>query len=238
MNAKVLALALFGAILLTGCQTNQNQPVRGREYWAWDSTSNPPSAARKTLWQSMGRSEMAQMFIEKALYQLPKDDGVYMQIGIKNLTTREISVDLRDFNSVIHPGLWGVYTAGKSPVVAGPTMSFNPLDQRSTNKLLADYRNKELVAIPPGMSVNYFVEFPTGTLGQMKSMNGQAFATVFEGQIAITDGKIAERLYAPRDNYFRSLTMGFPPPWGTIAPGQWVIKTAGPATAAPLFLKY
>ncbi|PKP22179.1 MAG: hypothetical protein CVU05_04985 [Bacteroidetes bacterium HGW-Bacteroidetes-21] len=138
------------------------------------------------------RGMLAEIYVEKAMYEAPKYENFLMKFTIKNINEKTIGVDLSDYWRVIYPNQWGLY---EKPVREDVNeQQIIPNEDFDKNFLKRKYKKKELRMIKPGESFSYYREWNgSGEKPVLKGTEKFVIITV-DGQLFITNGKLLEQV--------------------------------------------
>lgn len=135
-------------------------------------------------WQPIGES-MALAFAERRIYLLPQTDRQFVRVKIINPHQRALAVDIGQFNTTI-----------RSVPATAPVQELPPVETDAAKRqILCDFYADRLIAIPPKMAMDFFVEVRPETTLSPPSAGDQV---TLSGRVWLTDGALVEPLVVDR----------------------------------------
>jgi hypothetical protein len=196
-------------------------------------------AVKGAKWHLLGRTDLAVIHVEKALYE-PQKQGepqFYVRVLITNLTERPVGVDLLGNHQceAIYPALWIACEKDHRNAIREMRIVHSGLDKTACAKLRADFAAARVTIIPPGKSTDYYRTngMPIGKPADTEGMKGKYFILSLDGEQRLTDGRTVEQFSLEwdktrgLDNSRTDLAISTPAPWRTIPADGRIVAVPG-----------
>jgi hypothetical protein len=184
-------------------------------------------AATVSTWTTIARGALAEVSVERVLYEEPGEPHFFVRVRVMNLGDHEIAVDLRRYHEVFYPNQWG---ASRNPhreeIDERRMMPEGPLDAAGAQAIREAYRGGGLTSVPPRSALEYYRDFnASGRNAVDEQSRGYPYLlVVIDGQLRVTDGTVAERIDAPSASAPREVTCPTPVRWERVPRGAIVLR--------------
>lgn len=157
-----------------------------------------PQALGDASWHALSRSSLADVFVERALYERDQDPHFYMQVRIDNASTKAIYVDLDDYGTVYHPNQWGVLNTSQRMMINERRLVQPGLDAARRQAIHKAFKAGGFTEIAPGSSITYFRDFNNRKPGRFEIYEDRAegkqwLFVSLDGYLVLTDGQVIEQ---------------------------------------------
>jgi hypothetical protein len=179
-----------------------------------------PLNADANSWFVVAKGKLAEVAVERALYESAPADPFLIHMRVTNLTDRQLGIDLRDRWSAIYPNLWGYQPRRERGNIDEIRIIHKSLTNKEKAQLKGAFAAGKLTSIPAKQSVDYFQIFNSSSAQDVKNEAQDKYLMIsLGGEQLITDGKTVEQLslerkYGPKPGPDQtSLTIPTPVPW-------------------------
>jgi hypothetical protein len=184
------------------------------------SLSGAPTAGD---WSALPHGHLISIEMERVLYQKPNSNDFWVHFRVRNLTEREVGVQLDSRWKSFYPNQWGGSPTEHRGAVDERRMTVSPLTPAERTTLLGAFRDRKLVMIPPHGETDYFLPFD-GPGDARASVDAENKASPFvlvvvDGQLRATDGNDVEQLTAGSDDVSREVALHTPVRWASLPEG-------------------
>ncbi|MFK7789612.1 MAG: hypothetical protein AB8C95_09010 [Phycisphaeraceae bacterium] len=186
---RLMLLVLFACVSCTGVDE-----IGGADTEVYDDVS----------WQLLSRSSLAEVFVERALYEREADPYFYMQVRIENVSDKAIYVDLDDYGTAFHPNQWGVLETDHRTMINERRLRRPALDDARRQMIRQACQSGTLTEIAAGSSLTYFHHFNNRRPGRFEiyedRVEGEQWLYVsIDGYLEFTDGQAVEQTGLARE---------------------------------------
>ncbi|HEU4719468.1 MAG TPA: hypothetical protein VFU15_16610 [Bacteroidia bacterium] len=180
---------------------------------------------------SLCKGKMAEVMVEKCVYENSATDFFYLHVILKNLTDDTIGVDLSHNEDVVHINQWTTGDTTFRMVIDEAELTYSDPDRMREQQLKNDFHAGKLTIIPPHSSVDYYHNFNGGPAKNLRRQEHEDKSKYvlfsLKGQLTFTDGKTLEDFHTGdyehgKDN-FPDVAIRCPVEWKKIPAGALII---------------
>jgi hypothetical protein len=205
------------AILLAACSSPAKSPVTSPP--PPTTTTTTPPTATDPAWFAVAHGALADVAIERAVYDSGDPARFFVRVQVANRTDRPIYVDLRDYWRTIYPNQWEASPIDHRQGVDEIRVTHKPVDAAALRAATA-----QLTAIPAHTSLDVYRDFNGGGRAKVESQPGAYLLIAIDGQLAITDGTAVDDLWIGEDEAARILVIREPLDWRPVPAGALTLK--------------
>ena len=170
------------------------------------------------------KGNMADVFVDKALYTQEKSDKFYFHFTLVNKTVKTLGVKMDDFFTLFYPNQWTISDTTFRIVIDEERMQIKPLDPEGKQDIIDQFQVGNFISASPQGSLSWFICFNGGPAKNVKINPGEYFIAVFDGRLLITDGIRVEDYYYDMSAYTeREFAIPYPLLWLTIPKNEKLI---------------
>lgn len=152
--------------------------------------------------------ELANVYVEKCIYNSPKSINFFIQFRIENKTNQQIAVDLSDYWKVIYPNQWGIYPQAYRMIINERRLI--PDSTLEKENYLEKFKNQDLTFIEAQETITYYRDWNgNGEKVTLQDDTNYLILTV-DGEVIVTDGNKVERLMIGEVEEERAIIFEFP----------------------------
>lgn len=182
---NTLFTILFGITMIMKC----GQPVN-----SFEIEQNPVIITQTdtTCQHLIYKGRLVELYVEKAIFHSTTDNNFLMKFTVKNISSKNIGIDLTDYWKVVYPNQWGIYDKPYREVVDEEQI----IPDNSINKteIIKKYQDNSLTMIKPDETIDYYRDWNgSGETVELKD-NDKYLIISFDGQLLFTDGEQIEHL--------------------------------------------
>ena len=191
----------------------------------------PVYASRAETWHEVFQGRLANVDVERKLYERRQDEDCFIAVRVTNVTNRSVGVDLRNFWNVIYPNSWGFSKTPGPEIVDERRIIRGPTSAEDKKKLMLAYLDKRLTTIMPNRSITYFRGFTIGhnIRKEIDSAGNQYLIIGLDGALQMTDGQTIEEMMFPANDEgagsARWVAIQLPATWQTISHNSMVVES-------------
>ena len=182
---NTLFTILFGITMIMKC----GQPVN-----SFEIEQNPVIITQTdtTCQHLIYKGRLVELYVEKAIFHSTTDNNFLMKFTVKNISSKNIGIDLTDYWKVVYPNQWGIYDKPYREVVDEEQI----IPDNSINKteIIKKYQDNSLTMIKPDETIDYYRDWNgSGETVELKNKDEYLIISV-DGQFLFTDGEQIEHL--------------------------------------------
>lgn len=152
-------------------------------------------ASSPAQWHLVGKGGLANVEVERVLYEKEGEDDFLLRVLVTNMTDRVIGLDLSDFWKIIYPNQVGFVREKQRGDIDERRVIHRPLTDEQKAKSIADFKANALVSIPAHASTDYYRKFNAGkSVALARKGDGKFLFISLAGEQLVTDGIKVEQM--------------------------------------------
>ncbi len=159
--------------------------------------------------------------VDKQLYVSDTSDYFYIHVSVKNISKKDIGIDLSNSWYVLYPNQWQFSDTTMRQVIDERQIVPAEMNAKKTAEIDKKFADNALKKLAPGQSFDYYTEFNSTKPNQADMGKSKYLIVAIDGQMFFTDGRNCEQIKCNGDmNVDRELVIKCQPTWPKITEKQ------------------
>ncbi|HNQ69365.1 MAG TPA: hypothetical protein PKN32_13380 [Bacteroidales bacterium] len=138
------------------------------------------------------KGRLVELYVEKAIFYSTTENNFLMKFTVKNISSKNIGIDLTDYWKVVYPNQWGIYNKPYREVIDEEQIIPDTIINKT--EILKKYKDNSLTIIKPDETIEYYRDW-NGSGEKVELKNEDEFLIIsVDGQLLFTDGEQLEHL--------------------------------------------